>query len=167
MHQALIISFFLFLTATPDAKPNAQVEQVRCAETAFSDSVENGDWDAFERLIHPEARFAAGSSPARVGAATIREGWERSYSSDARTLRWRSRSVEILRDGDLALSRGPYRLRVRAEDSTMTETWGTFNSIWVREGERWQVMFDLGSEGTEDGDEELIASGGTPCPDPR
>lgn len=167
MHQALIIPLFLFLTATPDAELATQAEQVRCAETAFSDSVEYGDWDTFESLIHANARFADGSRPAKIGAATIREGWERSYSSDARTLRWRSRSVEILRHGDLALSRGPYWLRVRTEDGKMTETWGTFNSIWVREGERWQVVFDLGSEGTEDGDEELIASGGPECPDPR
>ena len=164
MHPVLLIPLLLFLTATPDDNLSVQTEEVRCAETAFSDSVEFGDWDAFERLVHAEARFASGSSPARVGAPLIRKGWERSYSGDARDIRWRSRSVEIIQPGKLALSRGPYRLRSRSEDGEVTETWGTFNSIWVHEGERWQVAFDLGSEGTEDGDRELIESGGAECP---
>jgi ketosteroid isomerase-like protein len=164
MHPLLFAPIVLLLAAAPEGEVDTQAEQVRCAETAFSDSVEFGDWDAFESLVYSDARFAADSSPARVGAATIRERWERSYSRDDRTLRWRSRSVEIIRPGEVALSRGPYRLRIQGEDGEITETWGTFNSIWLREGNRWQVAFDLGSEGTEEGDPELIESGGKACP---
>ena len=40
MHQVVIIPLFLFLTATPDAKPSAQEEQVRCAG---SEGTEDGD----------------------------------------------------------------------------------------------------------------------------
>ncbi len=164
MHPALLILRFLGLTGTPGPDLSAETEQVRCSETAFSQSVENRDWEAFESFIHPEARFpSSGSSPAKVGPARIREVWEGSYESGERTLRWRSRSIEILRPGDLALSRGPYSLRVRLEDGSWEQTWGTFNSIWVREGDRWQVIFDQGSEGIQDGDHELIASGGAAC----
>jgi ketosteroid isomerase-like protein len=154
----------LLLAANPQTDLATQAEQVRCAETAFSMSVENGDWEAFEAIVHPDARFASGSRPARVGAPAIRAGWERSYSRPERSIRWRSRSVEILKPGELALSRGPYRMQVTAEDGEVTETWGTFNSVWVREGESWQVIFDLGSEGNEEADQELIATGGGPCP---
>jgi ketosteroid isomerase-like protein len=164
LHALTTPVLLLLLAAAPEIDLTTQAEQVRCAETAFSESVENGDWEAFETIVHADARFASGSRPSQVGAPAIRAGWERSYSRPERAIRWRSRSVEILKPGALALSRGPYRMQVTAEDGEMTETWGTFNSIWVHEGERWQVIFDLGSEGVEEGDEELIASGGAACP---
>ena len=111
MLQTLTVPVLLLLLAnTPDPQLATQTEQVRCAETAFSESVENGQWDFFENLVHTDARFASGSRPAQVGAAAIRAGWERSYSRPERSIRWRSRSVEILKPGALALSRGPYRM---------------------------------------------------------
>jgi len=53
--------------------------------------------------------------------------------------------VEVLEDGTLALSRGPYRLVARDEDGNETEHWGTFNSVWRLNADgQWRVVFDAG-----------------------
>ncbi len=78
----------------------AQVEAVRCAEIAFSHSAESGDWEAFERLIHPEARFLQSQG---VGASDIAAKWRATFSGSERSIRWRPRSVEILKPCGLAL----------------------------------------------------------------
>ncbi len=47
---------------------------------------------------------------------------------------------------DIALTRGPYRLRSRSPDGEAVEQWAAFNSIWRKDdaGE-WRVVFDAGS----------------------
>jgi ketosteroid isomerase-like protein len=134
-------------------------EAVRCAEIAFSRSVESGDWEAFERLVHPNARFAGWEA---VGPAEITARWREAFGSGARSIRWRPRSVEILEEDSLALSRGPYRVTAETPDGP-AESWGSFNSIWSRTPEGWRVVFDLGSEGTVDGDRELLLDEESGC----
>jgi len=140
----------------------AQIEQVRCTEIAFSESVESGDWETFRSLIHPEARFPGMDA---VGPEVVTQRWRGAFSSETRTIRWRPRSVEILQAGELALSQGPYRVLVQSEEGT-SESWGTFNSIWSREHGTWQIIFDLGSEGIKEGDRELLVAETTGCEGP-
>jgi ketosteroid isomerase-like protein len=143
------------------AAPASEVDQVRCAEIAFSRSVETGDWEAFAGLIHPRARFTGweASGPEEVTAR-----WRDAFGSDARRIRWRPRSVEILEPGALALSRGPYRVVSRTAEGE-AESWGSFNSVWSRTEEGWRVVFDIGSEGIEEGDRELLLAETTGCPE--
>jgi ketosteroid isomerase-like protein len=54
--------------------------------------------------------------------------------------------VEVLAEGKLALSRGPYLVTSRDEQGQLRETWGTFNSVWRRHQDgKWRVVFDAGS----------------------
>ena len=142
---------------SPDLE--AQIEAVRCAEIAFSRSAESGDWEAFERLIHPEARFPHSRG---VGASDIAAKWRAAFSGSERSIRWRPRSVEILKPGELALSRGPFRVIEQSEDGS-SETWGSFNSLWTFDDGSWKVIFDLGSEETAEGDRELLLEELTGC----
>ncbi len=123
--------------------------EVRCAEIAFSLSVERQDLEAFRSFLDPDARFV-GASVLR-GPEAIVAAWSVLFADAGPRLAWRPRIVEVLESGDYALSRGPFRQRSRSEDGATHETWGTFNSVWRRgEDGRWRVVFDAGSEATED-----------------
>ena len=163
--------WLLFLAASVATAAGAQdpglerqIHEVRCAEIAFSDALEAGDWDAFEDAIYREARFVGRTT--LVGPKAITEAWRERFSDPGRSVRWRPRTVEILKEG-VALSRGPAKFTRLEEDGSETESWGNFNSIWVMDGDRWRVTFDIGSPADEtllEQDRELLQQEATDCP---
>lgn len=140
-------------------------QEVICAETGFSRAAEARDSRAFERFIDPDARFIA--NRVSRGRTEVLEAWSGFLSQDGPEIRWRPQFVEVTEDGNLALSRGPFRVRARGEDGEVTETWGHYNSTWRRgaDGE-WQVVFDAGGDaGMTPTDEEVrILEAEPACP---
>jgi len=129
---------------------------VRCQETAFSRSVENKDIDAFKSFLDDDARFV-GRSVDR-GPDEITTAWQVFFSDDGPAIKWRPQYVEVLQDGTLALTRGPYRMSSKDSDGKMVEHWGTFNSIWRKNSDGdWRVVFDAGSAAATPPDEETQA----------
>ena len=125
--------------AAEEAAENA----VRCAEIAFSLSVERRDMSAFLSFIDPDARFVASS--VLKGPQEIETGWSVFFSENGPAIRWRPQFIEVLETGDLALSRGPYRIRGVDDAGAVTERWGTYNSVWrLNETGHWQIVFDAG-----------------------
>jgi hypothetical protein len=101
-------------------------DDVRCREIGFSKSIEARDMDLF-----------------------------RSFLDEGPTLKWRPQIVEVLKDGKLALSRGPYKYTQKNEDGEDVDYWGTFNSIWrLQDDGSWKVVFDAGSPAAEPTDEQ-------------
>lgn len=149
----------------PRANDEALVEEVRCVEIAFAESVANSDIDAFRNLLHPDARFV-GSGVVR-GRDEIVAAWEPLFAKDRPLLVWRPEIVEVLDSGVLALSRGPYRLQVGDADGKLSEEWGTYNSIWLKQPDgAWQIVFDAGSPAAEPPPEktrQLIEDAAPPC----
>ena len=117
--------------------------EVRCAEIRFSLSAEARDPEAFRSQLDPDARFA-GSEVFR-GPQAILTAWAPFFSQEGPRITWRPQFVEVLESGDLALTRGPYRLETVSKDGEAVVRWGTFNSVW-RKGEdhTWRVVFDAG-----------------------
>ena len=95
----------LALATTLYADP---IEEVRCRETGFSVAVETGDADLFASFIDEDARFVGNS--VLHGPAAIAEAWSAFFAADGPKIKWRPRFVEVLEDGKLALTRGPYRM---------------------------------------------------------
>jgi len=123
-------------------------DDVRCREIAFSQSVEMQDVTAFRSFIDPDARFVGAA--VQRGVADITTAWSVFFSDDAPQMKWRPQFVEVLNDGTLALSRGPYRMIVEGADGASTEQWGTFNSVWRKQDDgTWQVVFDAGNNAAE------------------
>lgn len=117
---------------------------VRCREIAFSLSAESRDAAAFRSFIDADARFV-GASVLR-GVPAIVEAWSVFLEPGGPSIRWRPQFVEILAEGNLALSRGPYRVLSEDADGNPVENWGTFNSVWrLGEDGQWRVVFDAGS----------------------
>ena len=120
------------------------IDDVRCTEIKFSLSAENRDAGSFRAFIDADARFL-GNSVTR-GPAAIAAAWRDFFADDGPTIKWRPQFVEVLQDGTLALTRGPYRMIVTDEQGVATEHWGTFNSVWrLQDNGAWKVVFDAGS----------------------
>lgn len=150
----LILATALFLLVSVTVADLAT--DVRCREIAFSRSVENKDIEAFRSFLDDDARFV-GSSVDR-GPEQITAAWQVFFSDDGPAIKWRPRFVEVLEDGDLALTRGPYRMVVEDPDGNPVEHWGTFNSVWRKNADgEWRVIFDAGNSAAAPPDEETQA----------
>ena len=120
------------------------VDEVRCQEIQFSQSVETQDAKLFVTFIDDDARFVSGA--VSRGPAAIASDWSTFFADDGPRIKWRPQIVEVLEDGMLALSRGPYRMIVTDESGGVREIWGTFNSVWrLQDDGGWKVVFDAGS----------------------
>lgn len=141
------------------------MNDVRCREIGFSLAAEARDGERFVSFIDHDARFVGASvtrGPEEIGAA-----WSVFFDPDGPTIKWRPRIVEVLNDGDLALSRGPFRVISRNEDGDEVESWGTFNSVWRLNADGiWRVVFDAGNAATGPMDDETRAflDQGVDCP---
>lgn len=119
-------------------------DEVRCREIAFSQSVERQNAAAFLTFIDADARFISGE--VNRGPAAIATAWSTFFTADGPRIKWRPQFIEVLDDGRLALSRGPYRMIVTDEAGQQTEHWGTYNSVWrLQSNGKWKVVFDAGS----------------------
>jgi len=136
------------------AQAHAGVEDdVRCREIGFSRAAEQQDLDAFRRHVDADARFV--SETVLRGVDAVAAAWTVFFQEDGPTIKWRPQIVEVLENGRLALSRGPYRVLTRDDDGNVVAQWGTFNSVWRLNADgAWRVVFDAGSPAaTPPGDE--------------
>ena len=119
-------------------------DEVRCREVGFSQSVETQDRERFASFIDPDARFV-GNKVDRSREA-IAEAWAVFFTGDLPLIKWRPQFIEVLESGDLALSRGPYRIIDKNEQGEVKEAWGTYNSVWRLNADgEWLIVFDAGS----------------------
>ena len=153
MKNFLLIASLLLtaLAATAD-----DVQDVRCHEIAFSQSVENQDADVFAAFLDADARFIGGS--VQRGTDEIIKAWSVFFGENAPTMKWRPQYTEVLNDGTLALSRGPFHMTAASESGETTHYWGTFNSVWRKQSDNsWKIIFDAGNNATEPPSEEVQA----------
>ncbi len=127
-------------------------DDVRCREIGFSKSVETHDMSTFRSHIDADARFVGAA--VLKGVESIAEGWSVFFTSDGPSIKWRPQIVEVLENGSLALSRGPYRMLSTDADGNAVERWGTFNSVWrLNDDGEWRVVFDAGGPAANEPDE--------------
>ena len=141
MKSVALACLFSMLTVSAVADLS---HDVRCREIGFSQAAENKDVEAFASFIDADARFVSNSVIA--GPEAITEAWASFFAEDGPTIKWRPQFVEVLKDGELALTRGPYRMIARDAEGKQVEGWGTFNSVWrLQEDGSWKVVFDAGN----------------------
>jgi len=127
----------------PLAASSDPAAEVRCAEIGFSLSAETRDAARFRSFIDPDARFT--SNEVLRGPDAVVAAWGPFFQPDGPRIKWRPQVVEVLDTGDLALTRGPYRLESTGTDGKLTVRWGTFNSVWrLGSDQQWRVVFDTG-----------------------
>ena len=151
--QRLIPVFLFFLCASALGD---LTQDVRCREIGFSKSVEESDLKRFTSFLDEDVRFV-GNSVTR-GPAAVTEAWKVFFAEGGPKIKWRPQFVEVLENGELALTRGPFRMIVTDEDGNTTENWGTFNSVWrLKADGEWKVVFDAGSPANEKPSDEVRA----------
>lgn len=149
--KALLFTTLLFFAAHTAAADTT--DEVRCREIGFSKAVERQDMNAFRSFIDADARFVSNS--VLRGIDDIAAAWNVFFGAGSPSIKWRPQIVEVLEDGLLALTRGPYRVRATDAEGNVREEWGTFNSIWrLHEDGHWRVVFDAGSPAASAPDEE-------------
>jgi ketosteroid isomerase-like protein len=155
--QAASLLLLAALFLPHGARADAVLENaVRCAEIAFSRAAEARDRERFHQLIDGDARFVGAT--VQRGPAAITQAWAPFFEADGPSIKWRPQYVEVLEGGDLALSRGPYRLESVDENGSPVVRWGTFNSVWRRDAQdQWRVVFDAGSNPDENPPDEVRA----------
>ena len=147
MKRMKLLIVFSFLSIAGFAVADDS-DDVRCTEIAFSQSVENHDITAFTSFIDADARFVSNS--VSRGPAEVTEAWSVFFAEGGPDIKWRPQTVEVLKDGNLALSRGPYRMISRDAEGELIEYWGTFNSVWRKQADdSWKVVFDAGNVAAE------------------
>ncbi len=141
-------AFVIAISVMSAAASADLASDVRCREIAFSKSAEARNAEAFASFIDQDARFV-GTKVSR-GVDEVLAAWEPFLTGDGPAIRWRPEFVEVLKDGSLAFSRGPYRIVVVDEDGNASEHWGTFNSVWrLGDDGTWRVVIDAGSRANE------------------
>ena len=154
----------LFALATTCATADV-ADEVRCREIAFSQAVETQDLGAFREFIDADARFV-GAKVSR-GVDEVAAAWTVFFKEDGPTIKWRPQIIEVLADGKLALSRGPYRALSTFPNGDVVEQWGTFNSIWrLNDDGEWRVVFDAGNEAATEPDDatKALLEADSDCP---
>jgi ketosteroid isomerase-like protein len=143
----LLIATSVLLLSTAAAATEL-ADEVRCREIGFSRAAEMRDAELFSSYIDADARFV-GTSVLR-GPMAIASAWAVFFAEEGPSIKWRPQFVEVLEEGTLALTRGPYRMIVTDEVGVQSERWGTFNSVWRKRADGgWKVVFDAGSDSGE------------------
>ena len=142
--QRMRLAAVLVILAALDTAAADTAETVRCLEVAFSQSAETRSLEQFTAFLDPDARFVG--STVQRGPAAIADAWKIFFQVEGPRIRWRPKFVEVLENGELALTRGPWLIVTTNENGDTTEQWGTFNTIWrLNESGDWKVVFDAGS----------------------
>lgn len=140
-----MITEMLVILAAVGMADESPHQQVVCAETGFSRAAEARDRDDFLSFVDPGARFLYQEVVA--GREAIGAAWSFAFAADGPVMRWRPATVAVSPDGQLAISRGPYRSTSTTSDGRVVERWGHFISTWrLGEDGRWRVLFDTGGD---------------------
>lgn len=111
--------------------------QVFDTERAFARAMADRDAAAFVLRLSEQAVFFGGGQVLR-GKAAVAAGWKAYFDGPAAPFSWDPDQVEVLADGQLALSTGPVR-------NPAGQVVARFNSIWRQEAPGvWRVVFDKG-----------------------
>ncbi len=111
--------------------------QVAETERAFARSMAERRHADFTRHLSEQAVFFNGKDVLR-GKAAVAAGWKPLFEAPAAPFSWEPDQVEVLDDGQLALSTGPVR-------NAAGRPIARFNSIWRLEAPGvWRIVFDKG-----------------------
>ena len=144
--KSIVLLICLFLSLTHLAAQDVSLrESLKETEIAFAKSVADQDFEKFQSFLAEEAIFMSGR-PLK-GKAAISAAWKGFFEPNSPKLIWKPEMVEVQSSGKLGITRGPFQLLTTTPEGEISETQGTFMSVWQRQaGGTWKVIFDSGCE---------------------
>jgi uncharacterized protein (TIGR02246 family) len=137
---------------TPPPQPEAlqpSIEELEAevlgADVAMDLAVQDGDLDLFADLIAEDAVFY-GSVPME-GREQVVSAWSAFFEPSAEsTITWSPQKVEVAASGDLAYTRGAYRMTVHGNDGATGLFGGSYVTVWRRSPDgKWRAALDIGT----------------------
>lgn len=122
----------------PEAVIARRIEEVTAAEIAFAKTMADRDLYAFKEFLAEDTIWLSGKQPLR-GPHAVVQAWQKYFVGPKPPFSWAPDLVLVLPSGELAQSSGP----VRSPEGVVT---ARFQSVWRRKGDRWEIVFDQGSE---------------------
>ncbi|MCC3860501.1 YybH family protein [Pseudemcibacter aquimaris] len=137
-----LINIFLLMVITAGvsfAQDHSALEaEVAATENAFAKTMADRDFDAFKSFLDPDTVFWGGRGPL-TGADEVAARWEDFYQEADAPFSWKSETVMINPDGNIAFSSGP----VTSPDGVV---YAYFNSVWRKnDAGEWKIIFDKGT----------------------
>lgn len=119
----------------------AELEALLATDRAFDlASGAHGAADAFGRFLVDDALQLPRNGPAIKGRKRIAEVLAGDYS-----LRWQPQGGEVSERGDMGYTWGVWQLSLETQSDSRTER-GKYLNVWVKRGEDWRVLVDLGNQ---------------------
>lgn len=138
--SAFLTLFFLFFVITGESMASdtdTLKQEVIRTELAFAQSMADRDLKAFSEFIAEDTVFLGGS--ALRGKKAVVDAWSAYFTDPDAPFAWKPETVEVLEDGQLALSTGP----VWNDNGQFA----IFTSIWRRNDKgEWRIIFDRGNK---------------------
>ncbi|MDT8998888.1 nuclear transport factor 2 family protein [Paucibacter sp. APW11] len=156
--SALPFAVALAMPVAVAAPAGSAPQAVRDAECAFARSMASRDFSAFGSFVSEQAVFFGAAEVLR-GKSAVLKGWQGFFEAASAPFSWAPDQVEVLADGQLALSTG----LVRGPDGQAVLR---FSSIWKLEGDQWRVVFDKGGPLSTAERERAGEADKLPCPRP-
>jgi ketosteroid isomerase-like protein len=132
-----LVAVLAACSTAPTADRASLERQVADTEIAFARTMADRDHAAFARFLAEDTVFFSGPTPLR-GKVAVAAWWKRFYESPKAPFSWKPDKVEVLDNGQLAMSTGPV-----FDDSGKAVA--SFTSVWRQESPGvWRIIFDKG-----------------------
>jgi len=113
------------------------------ADRAFALAIQTNGVDGWVEAFADEGFMV--SSPGLIrGHDDIRDAMRGLFDDPTLHFTWEPQEAFVDSDGELGFTIGRYERR-RGEGSEVREESGWYMTVWRREGDRWQVLADIGS----------------------
>jgi ketosteroid isomerase-like protein len=128
---------------TPVQTAEELAAQVKAADEAFNQSVQDGDMEAFAALVAEDAHFYGNQM--LIGREMVVQTWSIFFDPEAGvSLSWAPYYAEA--SGDLGFTRGTYSMTAPGPDGMPTDMGGEYVSIWRRGDDGlWRAAVDIGT----------------------
>ena len=151
----LCAALSLAACAPKPATAPAPTDAARIIDTIKTGEVHwNSDWksgDAGKVTAHyaPNATLMLSGSPVMTGAEAIRAGVQQAVDDPAFSLTFASDKVDVAQSGDLAASRGPYKMtQTDPATKAVSTVTGTFVTVYKPGTDgQWKAVWDIATPG--------------------
>lgn len=124
--------------AGASAAHEALRQQVAATERAFAKTMADRDLAAFTRHLSAETVWRGGAGPL-VGPEAVVAVWKRFFEGPTPPFSWEPDQVEVMANGQLAISTGPVR-------DPAGKLVNRFHSVWRQEAPGvWRIVLDMGT----------------------